>query len=184
MVRKISLGILVGAFLGSWLAAQLSTKFLKIFFVAFLFYVAARMLMDVKLSHGKPYSAAGIFGVGSLIGTVSSLVGIGGGTMSVPFLLRCNVSMHNAIGTSAAIGFPIALAGAAGYAIQGSKVNGLPLYSLGFIYLPALLVVSLASIITAPLGARLAHNLPVLILKKVFAGLLVILGIKMMTGFF
>ena len=184
IVRKISFGILAGAFLGSWLAAQLSTRFLKIFFVVFLFYVAVRLLLNVRPSPGKQYGTAGIFGVGSLIGAVSSLVGIGGGTMSVPFLLRCNVSMHNAIGTSAAIGFPIALAGAAGYAIHGLKVDGLPVYTLGFIYLPALLVVSLASIATAPLGAKLAHNLPVLMLKKVFAGLLVILGIKMMAGLF
>lgn len=184
IVRKISFGILAGAFFGSWLAAQLSTRFLKIFFVAFLFYVAVRLLLNVRPAPGKQYGAAGIFGVGSLIGAVSSLVGIGGGTMSVPFLLRCNISMHNAIGTSAAIGFPIALAGAAGYAIHGLKVSGLPVYTLGFIYLPALLVVSLASITTAPLGAKLAHNLPVLMLKKVFAGLLVILGIKMMAGLF
>lgn len=184
MVRKISIGIVAGAFLGSWLAAQLSTRFLKIFFVVFLFYVAARLLLDVRPSPGKPYSAAGIFGAGSLIGAVSSLVGIGGGTMSVPFLLRCNISMHNAIGTSAAIGFPIALAGAAGYAVNGLKVDGLPAYTLGFIYLPALIVVSLASITTAPLGAKLAHNLPVVLLKRIFAGLLIIVGIKMMSGLF
>lgn len=184
IVRKISIGILAGAFLGSWLAAQLSTRFLKIFFVLFLFYVSVRLLLNVKPSPGKQYGAAGIFGVGSLIGAVSSLVGIGGGTMSVPFLLRCNVSMHNAIGTSAAIGFPIALAGAVGYAIQGSKASGLPVNTLGFIYLPALLAVSLASITTAPLGAKLAHHLPVVMLKKVFAGLLVILGIKMTAGLF
>lgn len=184
IVRKISLGIVAGAFLGSWLAAQLSTRFLKIFFVVFLFYVAVRMLLDVKPAPGKPYGAAGIFGAGSLIGAVSSLVGIGGGTMSVPFLLRCNVSMHNAIGTSAAIGFPIALAGAAGYALHGSKASGLPVNTLGFIYLPALLVVSLASITTAPLGAKLAHNLPVVMLKRVFAGLLVIVAVKMIAGLF
>ncbi len=184
IVRKISIGIVAGAFFGSWLAAQLSTRFLKIFFVVFLFYVAVRLLRDVTPSPGKPCSAAGMFGAGSLIGGISSLVGIGGGTMSVPFLLRCNVTMHNAIGTSAAIGFPIALAGAAGYAIQGTKAAGLPVYSLGFIFLPALFVVSLASITTAPLGAKLAHHLPVEILRKVFAGLLIVVGIKMMAGLY
>lgn len=184
IVRRISPGILAGAFFGSWLAAQIPTRFLRLFFVAFLFYVAIRIVLEIKPQLKKPFSAVGISGAGSLIGAVSSLVGIGGGTMSVPFLLRCNVSMHNAIGTSAAIGFPIALAGALGYVIHGSKVSGLPAGTVGFIYLPALLVVSIASIVTAPLGAKLAHNLPVLMLRKIFAGLLVIMGIKMLAGLF
>ena len=182
IVRKISFGILAGAFLGSWLAAQLSTIFLKIFFVAFLFYVAVRLLLAIETPSGKQYSTAGIFGVGSLIGVISSLVGIGGGTMSVPFLLRCNVSMHNAIGTSAAIGFPIALAGAAGYAVNGLSAVSLPAYCLGYICLPALCGVALASIFSAPFGARLAHWLPVQRLKKIFAGLLIIIGGKMLAG--
>ncbi len=184
MAFRIAPGILIGAFTGSWLAAQISTSYLKIFFVVFLFYVASRIFMHVKPTIKKTYSSAGIFGVGTLIGAISSLVGIGGGTMSVPFLLRCNATMHNAIGTSSAIGFPIALAGAAGYALNGWNVDGLPNYSLGFIYLPALLFVSLASVTTAPLGAKLAHKLPVARLKMIFAGLLYILGIKMLAGLF
>jgi uncharacterized membrane protein YfcA len=90
--------------------------------------------------------------------------------------------MHNAIGTSAAIGFPIALSGALGYLINGLPVRDLPTYSAGFIYLPALIGIAAASFITAPLGARLAHRLPVSRLKKIFALLLLIIGTKMLTG--
>lgn len=181
---RIAPGILAGSFSGSWLAAQISTRHLKIFFVIFLFYIVYRIIRNVTPEIKKPYTSGGIFSVGALIGAISSLVGIGGGTMSVPFLLRCNVSMHNAIGTSSAIGFPIALAGAFGYAINGAHLTDLPAYTLGFIYLPALLFVSLASVTTAPLGAKLAHKLPVPRLKIVFAGMLLIMAIKMLAGLF
>lgn len=181
---RIAPGILIGAFAGSWLASQISTRHLKIFFVIFLFYVAFRIVRNVTPEIKKPYTSGGIFGIGALIGAISSLVGIGGGTMSVPFLLRCNASMHSAIGTSSAIGFPIALAGAAGYAINGANITGMPVHTLGFIYLPALLFVSLASVTTAPLGAKLAHKLPVPRLKIIFAALLLIMAIKMQAGLF
>lgn len=181
---RIAPGILIGAFSGSWLASQISTRYLKIFFVVFLFYVAVRIVRNIKPVIKKPYTSGGIFGVGALIGAISSFVGIGGGTMSVPFLLRCNVSMHNAIGTSSAIGFPIALAGAVGYAMTGSKVMDLPAHTIGYIYLPALLFVSLASITTAPLGAKLAHKLPVSKLKIIFALLLLVMATKMLLGLF
>lgn len=121
--------------------------------------------------------------MGGLIGGVSSFVGIGGGSMSVPFLLWCNVAMHNAIGTSAAIGFPIALAGAAGYVANGLAAS-LPPHTLGFVHLPALMGVAAASIATAPLGAKLAHSLPVAGLKKIFALLLVVIGTKMVLDLF
>lgn len=180
VVRRISAGIVAGGMGGSWLAAQLSTRFLKGFFVLFLFYVAIKMLREIRPVAGKETGTAGMLGAGTLIGGISSMVGIGGGTMTVPFMLRCNIPLHHAIGTSAAIGFPIALAGAAGYAINGMTATALPTYSLGFVYLPALAGISLASIATAPIGARLAHRLPVARLKKIFAGLLLVIGTKML----
>lgn len=184
VVRRISFGIVVGTFGGSWVAAQLSSRVLKISFVIFIFYVALQMLLNIKPKpHRQLPGGTAMFGVGGLIGAVSSLVGIGGGSMSVPFLLWCNVAMHRAIGTSAAIGFPIALAGAAGYVVNGLSAT-LPPYSLGFVYLPALLGVAAASIVTAPLGARLAHSLPVGGLKKIFALLLVGMGVKMLLSLF
>ncbi len=182
-VGRIVPGILAGTFLGSCVAARLSTNFLKTFFVIFLYYVAFQMLANRKPrpSRGLP-GKAGMFGAGSIIGLVSSLVGIGGGTLSVPFLMWCNLAVHHAIGTSAAIGFPIAIAGTAGYVLNGLHAKGLPDLSLGYIYLPALAGIVAASVLTAPLGVRLAHRLPVAKLKRVFAVLLIITGTRILAG--
>jgi uncharacterized membrane protein YfcA len=184
VVRRITPGILAGTFFGSWVAAQLSTGFLKAFFVAFLYFVAVQMLLDMRPhSHRQLPGPTAMFGVGGVIGGVSSLVGIGGGSMSVPFMIWCNIALRNAIGTSAAIGFPIALAGAAGYVVNGLAAT-LPPHTLGFVYLPALVGVSAASMLTAPLGAKIAHSLPVGRLKKIFALLLIVMGTKMLLSLF
>ncbi len=184
VVRRISLGIMAGTFGGSWVAAQLSTRFLKAFFVVFLYYVAIHMLLNIKPKpHRQIPGLTAMFGVGGVIGGVSSLVGIGGGSLSVPFLTWCNIAIHRAIGTSAAIGFPIAVAGAAGYVVNGLSVQ-LPPYSLGFVYLPALAGIAAASIVTAPVGAKLAHSMPVDKLKKIFAILLIVMGTKMLWSLF
>uniref|UniRef100_C6DZF9 Probable membrane transporter protein n=1 Tax=Geobacter sp. (strain M21) TaxID=443144 RepID=C6DZF9_GEOSM len=184
VVRRMSAGILVGTFSGSWVASQLSTRFLKGFFVVFLYYVALQMLLNIKPKpHRQLPGLTAMSGVGGVIGGVSSLVGIGGGTMTVPFLVWCNLALPRAIGTSSAVGFPIALAGAAGYLVNGLSAN-LPQYSLGFVYLPALAGISAASMVTAPLGAKLAHSLPIDLLKKFFALLLLVMGTKMLLSLF
>ncbi len=182
VVRRIVPGILVGTFLGSCLASRLPTNFLKAFFVVFLYYVAGQMLLDKKPAPSRVLPGqAGMSAVGGLIGVVSSLVGIGGGTLSVPFMIWCNLALHQAIGTSAAIGFPIAIAGTVGYAVNGWSVPGLPGYSLGYLYLPALAGIVSTSVLTAPLGVRLAHSLPVAKLKRVFAVVLLLVGTRMLT---
>jgi uncharacterized membrane protein YfcA len=177
---RISPGIVSGTLLGAWLATLLPPTFLHYFFVAFLFYAATQMLLNIKpKAHRGLPGTPGMLIAGNVIGIVSSWVGIGGGTLSVPFLLWCNTKMHTAIGTSAAIGFPIAVAGSVGYMLSGWTQPNLPAWSLGYVYLPALVLVAGASILTAPLGARAAHRLPVATLKKIFAILLYSLGIKM-----
>jgi len=183
VVRQITPGILTGTFSGSWIAAHLSGNFLKGFFVLFTFFVAWQLLSDVapKASRQVP-GRVGLFGTGTFIGCISSLVGIGGGSMSVPFLIWCNLQARVAIGTSAAIGFPIALSGTLGFLLNGLHAPGLPHYSIGYIYLPALAGIAVTSYLTAPLGAKLAHNLPVSKLKKGFAILLIATGIKMLCG--
>jgi len=181
--RSVTPGILVGTLAGSWLAAQLPTRFLKGLFVAFLFAVALQMILGARPRPARRLpGAGGLLGVGGVIGGVSSMVGIGGGSLSVPFLVWCNVSVHDAIGTSAAIGFPIAVAGAVGYAATGATAAGLPPHTLGFVHLPALAGVAAASVLTAPLGARLAHALPVGPLRKLFALLLLAVGAKLLAG--
>ena len=185
MVRRITPGILTGAFLGSFLASHLSTNILKGFLVVFLYYVAVQMFMngEPKSAHGMPGQLA-MFGAGNTIGAISSLVGIGGGTLSVPFMMWCNLTLHHAIGTSAAIGFPIAVAGALGYIYNGLGVAGLPEFSLGYTYLPALAGIVASSVFTAPLGVRLAHSLPVGKLKRVFALFLALMGTRMLMSMF
>ncbi len=185
IVRHITPGILVGTFAGSCLAARLSTGFLKGFFICFLYYVSAQMLLNIKPKASRQVPGrAGMFGAGSLIGAVSSLVGIGGGTISVPFMVWCNVPMHTAVGTSAAIGFPIALAGTLGYIVNGLGAADMPPLSLGFISLPALVGIAGVSILTAPYGARLAHRLPVSTLKRFFALFLLAMATRMLWGMF
>jgi uncharacterized protein len=185
VVKRIVLGILLGTFLGSCLASLLSTNLLKGGFVFFLFYMGFQMLTNRKPKPTRTLPGPlGMFGVGNVIGVVSALVGIGGGSLSVPFMVWCNMTVHEAIGTSAAIGFPIAVAGAVGYIVNGLNVADLPPHSLGYVYLPALAGIVAASVLTAPLGARLAHSLPVDRLKRVFAILLFVMGTKMLVGLF
>ncbi len=180
LVRRIVPGIVVGTLVGAVLAAQVSAFVLKVFFVAFLFYAAIQMWLDFKpATHRELPGRAGTLLAGGVIGAVSSWVGIGGGTLSVPFMLWHNVSLHRAIATSSAIGFPIAVAGAVGYVLGGWNVSGLPAGSLGFVYLPALLGIVLGSVLTAPLGARTAHRLPIRPLKRIFALLLLVLALRM-----
>ena len=121
-----------------------------------------------------------MFFAGNGIGAISALVSIGGGSLTVPYLTWQNIKLKKAIGTSAAIGLPIALAGTVGYIINGWGENNEISYTLGFVYLPAVLLISLLSFFTAPIGAQLAHTLPVSMLKKVFAGLLIVLSLKML----
>ncbi len=179
--KGISPGIIIGTLAGSWLAAQLSTGFMKMFFIGFIYYVSVQMLLDIRPKTTANVSGfTALSGAGSIIGVVSSLVGIGGGTMSVPFLQWCGFPFRSAIGTSAAIGFPIAVSGTIGYILNGYQINALPPLSIGFVYVPAMFIVASTSFLAAPIGARLTHTLPVPRLKKIFALFLVILGTRML----
>jgi uncharacterized membrane protein YfcA len=183
LVKRISAGVLVGTFAGTWLAAQLSTTALKVVFALFLYYVAATMLRNFKPKPSRQLpGAAGMSATGGLIGVVSSLVGIGGGALSIPFMMWCNVPVHTAIGTSAAIGFPIAVAGTLGYVVNGMGVAGLPDPHWGYLYLPALIGIALFSFFTAPFGARLAHRTPVATLKRGYACFLIVIATRILWG--
>ena len=176
---------LAGTFAGTFVASRAPTQPLAIFFACFTAYVAVQMILNVKPKPSRELpGTAGLMGVGGVIGAISSLVAIGGGSLSVPLMTWCNVKVHNAIGTSAAIGLPIALAGALGYLINGWNSTNLPEWSIGYVYLPALVLISLVSTFTAPMGARLAHRLPVATLKKIFAAVLVLLSAKMLHTVF
>lgn len=184
-VRRITIGILTGTFIGSCFVSLLSTEFLKAIFVVFLYFVAYQFLTNKKPNPSK--QLPGMFGMfisGNIIGFISSMVGIGGGILSVPFMIWRNVIVHQAIGTSSAIGLPIAIAGTVGFIYTGWNNNLTPTYSLGFVYLPALLGIAALSVLTAPFGVKLAHNLPVGKLKKIFAVLLIVVGTRMLISVF
>lgn len=183
VVRHITPGIIIGALLGAGLAALMHADWLEWLFACFMFYVATQMLLQLSPHPGhKLPGRTGMFASGTAIGTLSSMLGIGGGTLSVPFLIHYNCQPHTAIGTSAGIGIFIAVAGTAGYATTGWFVPGLPDFSLGYVYLPAVAGITFASILTAPLGVRVAMALPTSTLNKLFALLLYGLGIKMLWG--
>jgi uncharacterized membrane protein YfcA len=181
IVASITPGILLGTLLGARLANSFSSVGLAILFVVFIAYVAVQMIAGFKPKPGRAMPGAwGTAGVGIGIGAFSCLVAIGGGALSVPFMLWCNVRAQNAIGTSSAIGFPIAMGGAMGYIMNGWNVNALPSYSLGFVYLPAVVGMVAASVLTAPLGAALTHRLPINRLRQIFAAVLLLLALSML----
>lgn len=181
--RAITPGIVVGTLGGALIAGDLSTTFLKTFFVIFLFAVGTQMLLNFKPKPSRHIPGlAGTSAVGLGIGIVSSFAGIGGGSLSVPFMTLCNVDVKHAVGTSAAIGLPIAFAGAAGYAISGWHDPLLPVMSLGYISLPALAGIVIPSMLTAPLGASIAHAVPADKLKRFFGIFIWIMACRMAYG--
>lgn len=181
VVKLLTPGILVGSWIGPMIGAHLASSVLALLFAVFVGFSATQMLLDRKPKpHRDLPGPAGMTAAGGTIGVLSGLVGAGGGFISVPFMTWCNVRIHNAVATSAALGFPIAFAGTLSNVYHGWNAPDLPAGSFGFVYLPALVVVSLASVVTAPLGARTAHALDVRSLKRVFAVLLYCLAAYML----
>lgn len=209
VVKQMTPGILVGTLAGTVFAYFSSTTFLKYFFVGFICFLAAQLIFSIKPAPDAPSAEkspqqlpldppqtppqrtvpnrtlpgqAGLLLFGALMGFASSLAGIGGAVLTITFLSWCNVKIHEAIGTSSAVGFPIALAGTVGYVITGLTDHNLPQWSVGYVYLPAFIGIAITSFLVAPLGAKAAHRLPVATLKKVFMVFLVGLAIKMVVS--
>ena len=177
IVRLLTPGILLGSLVGAQFAAALPGKLLGILFAIFVAFSATQMFIDRKPKPSRTLPGrVGTFSMGWLIGMLSSLVGAGGAFVSVPFMTWCNIKIHDAVGTSSALGFPIALAGTLGYIWAGQNLPAMPPGTFGFLYLPGLVVISIASICTAPLGARTAHRMDIRPLKKVFASILYVLA--------
>lgn len=180
VVRKLGPGIVAGAIFGAIIANLLHSNSLRLAFGVFEILVAIQIGFGLKpAAHRTLPGNTGLLASGGVIGTVSSLLGIGGGTLTVPFLLWCNVNIRNAVATSSACGLPIAVAGAVTMIIAGWNYPGLPQGSIGYVYWPAAILISIASVFTAPVGARLTHTLPIHILRRVFAVVLLLIGIRM-----
>ena len=176
-------GILLGSLLGAACADYLRSRTLMIIFGVVLILLAVQMLLDFspKPSRTLPSNGA-MAATGTAVGWLSALVGIGGGSMVVPFLVWCNQSIRAAIATGAACGLPVALAGTVGFAVAGWGKNEPMAWSTGYIYWPACLGIVTASILAAPLGAKLAHSLPTKTIKRFFSIFLVIAGGRILMG--
>lgn len=178
----IAPGVIVGTFLGSLIATSISHVYLVCFFSAYMFYAAAKLFIkkDSTNLDQKPYPKfiQTIAGLG--IGVVSALVSIGGGTLSVPFLTSQGINVKKAIGTSAAIGLPIAISGTFGYMVNGWDTTNLEEFRVGYVNLLAFVLVGLASYNFAPLGAKLTHKLPGTWVRKLFSVLLFFMSLKML----
>lgn len=181
--RPMAVGIVAGALLGAWTASLISGPVLELIIGIFVILVGIKMLLDVNPSPGRNVPGNKSLGAaGAGVGWASAIFGIGGGSLTVPYLSWCNVRMQQAVGTSAAIGLPIAIAGALGNAWTGWHEPKLPEYSLGFIYLPALIGIIITSVLFARVGANLAHRLNAKVLKRVFAILLLLVGLRFLLS--
>ncbi|WP_372987224.1 sulfite exporter TauE/SafE family protein [Marinobacter sp.] len=181
--RLMTVGIVGGAVLGAWTAAFMSGDMLQLVIGVFVMLVAIKMILEVNPKPGRDVPGpVGLGVVGGGVGWASAIFGIGGGTLTVPYLSWCNVRMQNTVATSAAIGLPIALAGAIGNIWTGWGHADLPEFSLGFIYLPALLGIILTSVFFARIGANLAHKLNAKVLKRIFAMMLLVVGLRFLLS--
>lgn len=180
VVWQLTPGILFGAWLGAAIADALSSETLRMVFAIFILMISVQLAFGAQpTSHRHLPSQLGTTVTSLVIGTVSAIVGIGGGSLTVPFLAWCNIPLRNAVATSAACGFPIALSGTLGFIVMGWNVANLPSESTGYIYWPAFLMIAATSLLFAPLGAKLTHTLPINLLKKFFALFLAGVGLKM-----
>jgi hypothetical protein len=183
LVRQLAPGIVVGTLAGTAIAEMLPAHALRQFFGIFELAVAALLWWNHQpAGHRGLPGAAGMGLAGAVIGVISALVGIGGGTLTVPFLSWCRVQLREAVATSSACGLPIAIAGAAGYLVMGLGNPALPAMATGYIYWPAFIGVAFTSVLLAPVGARLAHTLPVNRLRNLFALFLAVIGVRMLIG--
>jgi len=182
VVARLAPGIVAGSLAGAQLAGALPTRWLALLFAVFLGLTATRMLDPRSNAAQRALPGAGrLAAVGGLIGLVSAVVGAGGAFISVPYMTSRQVPIHQAVGTSSALGFPIALAGTLGYVIAGWRLEGLPAGMLGYVYLPALAVLAAGSVATAPAGAWTAHRLDTTQLRRVFALLLYGIALYMLV---
>jgi len=170
VVRTMVPGLLAGVLAGAIAARFLPSGFLKGFFIAFTLFVVVQMVFGFRPKASRTLPARGpLAAVAAVIGVCSSLFGGGAAAIGVPFFAWCGMTAHRAIGTVAAMAFPIAIAGTVGYVVSGWGAAGLPRGSLGFVYLPAFAGISVTSVMLAPVGARLAHRLKGPTLRRIFA---------------
>ncbi len=185
ITAKISPAVLIGSALATYFVVQISSKTIALIFMLLMLAVALQMMIGFKprSKASLEISSFEVVPVGFLIGFLSALIAIGGGSLTVPYLTWHQINIKKAIATAASIGLPLAMAGCFVYVIKGIGHTNLPDQVMGYIYWPATLAISIGSLITTSLGAHLTHRLPVQLLKRVFAALIVLLAIRMYLTF-
>jgi uncharacterized membrane protein YfcA len=178
---KMTPSILVGAWLGAFIASTIDAFWLQRIFALFLLFLSINIALKQQTGQRYPLpNMSGLSFIGGGIGSLSSIVGIGGGTLTVPFLIGAGTPIQRAVATSSACGLPIAIAGSIGYLLNGIEVSNLPTASSGYIYWPAALTIACSSVFFAPVGVRLAHHLPATTIKRLFAIFLFLMSCKLM----
>lgn len=184
VVKMMAPGVIVGTFFATFVASNLSSFYLAIFFSIFMAYISFQMFLNKKPKPTRTLGGYKVqFGAGAVIGAISALVSIGGGSLTTSFLYWQNIDLRKAIGTSAAVGFPISVSGTLGYIINGWHNTDLEHYIIGFVSIPSFLLIAFFSFLTVPIGVKLAHALPIGVVKKAFALLLITLSLKMLSSF-
>ena len=183
LVKKIGVGMVMGVLIGTLIASQVSGLWLQVFFAVTLVILAVLMRLDpekIKLYDDVPAQPIPAL-AGSAIGTVCTLMGIGGAALNVPYMTMNNVSIHRAIGTSSALGLFIAIPGTIGFMLIGQgDTSNLPPYSFGYINFVALAVIVPVTVLFAPLGVATAHKLSVQKLRGVFSIFMIFIALRMM----
>jgi uncharacterized membrane protein YfcA len=180
-VLRLGPGIIVGSVLGAIVADQMPKELLRLVFIVYLLYAAIHMAVASKPKPGRATSSACTDSIAGIIaGCLSAILGIGGGSLIVPFLVYFQMPMRNAVAVASACGFPIAVTSTVSYVLLGRSVLSLPGWSIGYVYLPAFLGIVLTSVFTAPLGAKLANKIPAQQLKRYFSLLLFVMAAKLL----
>lgn len=183
LVRSLAPGLIVGAMLGAVIADFLAGDALVRVFGGFAILAGLQLILGRKPDGEQPLPGQPLVSVvGAIIGTISSLIGIGGGALTGPWQLWHGIKAQNAVATSAACGYPIAIAGSLSFIVLGFG-GDLPEGALGYVHLPAFAGIALSSAIAAPLGAATVHRLPPLVVRRVFGGFLILVGVRMLVGF-
>lgn len=183
LVRSLTGGLLVGAALGAVIADALHGDALGRVFGVFAILAGLQLMLGRSPAGERPLPGQpAVSGVGLVIGTISSLIGIGGGALTGPWQLWHGIRAQNAVATSAACGYPIALAGTLSFVLLGDQ-GGLPAGALGYVHLPAFFGIAVTSALAAPLGAATVHRLPPALVRRLFGGFLILVGLRMLAGF-
>jgi len=177
IVWPMAPGLVIGSLIGPQIASALPMRVMAGFVGSITWFAGSRMLLNraPRVAHALPGKRA-LFSMGALIGVVAGMAGTAGAYLAVPFMVRSNVKVHTAVATSAAIGWPVAVTATLGYILAGLRQPDLPGYAIGYVYLPALAGIAVASMLLAPLGARLAHSWPVLRFRRAFSVMLLVIG--------